>query len=999
MVEQAEIEQVLIDHHKEILTEPQADRTRAIQEICSAIPSLVTEDQNKALMRVVTLEEIEETMKAMKKGTAPGPDGFTMDFYQAGWHFLGIEILDLVEESRMHQKVWPAINSTFYALIPKGDNLEDANGFRPIALCNVIYKIITSLIAKRLKPLLDKLISAEQTGFVEGRQILDGLVVTQEVIHSLKVKKQKGMMIKLDFSKAYDRLNWNYLEKVLESFGFNRRWIAWIHSLISSPNFSILVNRTPTKTFNASRGIRQGDPLSPFLFILAAEGLGRFIKQEREANRIKGLNLWGNNLPLTHQQFVDDIMLFGEPTVKEVRYLRRILDLFAEASGLEINRDKSCIIVFNTVDQVKTHLIRLLGFKRGELPTKYLGNVLDFTSKRMKNWQGVLDKLSNKVANWAFRVLNIDGRVVLAKSVLQAIPIYPLSIMAAPLGVCVKIRDVIRNFIWQGFDQKKKWALVSWSQLTERKEKGGLGLRDPETLNRVLGAKLCWRWLRGGNDLWKTIWKTKYSMPDSTVEILRQKETPKGSTIWDLARQNRDLVEKHTFWEIRGGEEANFWEDRWQQKERMSRIQNLHQIRGRIEGDKTCVRDYWKANDLEESWRIWIDPTEWDQELSQDLQEAYRKEIGSRKIRARNGKDILRWGNSMKGLFTTKEAYYLTDTQNRGEGNLDWKIIWESNWWPKLSIFIWLASKNKILTWDRIQKKGFNGPSRCCLCNNDGETRDHLLINCPFAKKLWTNTKRTFNKSGIAPREFNELVFQWNKEVFQCRVVKRAWNLISGFVLWMVWKERNRRVFQNSAKEPEVIWGRAVELMQETILVDKWDGEDWKANQVEQGILSKLNLKFEMVHHKHTSRHDMRIQSPDKFSYPRDNFVKLNFDGASKGNPGEAGFGGIFRDSNNQVRWIFADWGGEMTNSEAEFWALHQGLRIAVRNGYTNLEITGDSQIAVDMLKKLSNGRGWEKVTNSRRTAGIVQETANLLKRIEYKIINHVRRKGNQAAD
>lgn len=189
VVEQAEIEHVLSDHHKGILSEPQVYQSRAIQEIFSAIPCLVTEDQNKALMRAVTIEEIEETVKSMKKGTAPGPDGFTVDFYQAGWHFLGSEIHALVEESRINQKVWPAINSTFYALIHKGENLEDANGFRPIALCNVIYKIITSLIAKRLKPLLDKLISAEQTGFVEGRQILDGLVVSQEVIHSLKTKK------------------------------------------------------------------------------------------------------------------------------------------------------------------------------------------------------------------------------------------------------------------------------------------------------------------------------------------------------------------------------------------------------------------------------------------------------------------------------------------------------------------------------------------------------------------------------------------------------------------------------------------------------------------------------------------------------------------------------------------------------------------------------------------------------------------------------------------
>eukprot|EP00253_Pinus_taeda_P018479 PITA_18479 len=673
--EQAEIEQVLIDHHKEILREPQADRIHAIQEICSAIPRLVTEDQNKALMRAATLEEIEETVKAMKKGTAPGPDGFTVDFFQAGWHFLGKEILEMVEEFRMNQKVWPALNSTFYALIPKGDNLEDANGLRPIALCNVIYKIITSMMAKRLKPLLDKIISAEQRGFVEGRQIPDGLVVTQEVIHSLKVKKQKGMMIKLDLSKAYDRLSWNYLEKVLESFGFCRRWIDWIHSLISSPSFSILVNGIPSKTFSASRGLRQGDPLSPFLFILAAEGLGRFIKKEREANKIKGLKLWGNNLCLTHQQFVDDIMLFGEPTVKEVKQLRKILDLFAEASGLEINRDKSCVFIFDVVDQVKAYLIRLLGFRRGELPTKYLGNILDFTSKKMKNWQGIIDKLSNKVANWAFRTLNI------------------------------------------------------------------------------------------------------------AVEILKRKDTPRGSSVWDLARLNRDLVEKHSFSEIRGGEEANFLEDKWHQKERLSSIQGLQQVRDRIGRDRPLVRDYWKVNNPEESWRIWVDLTEWDGEFSSDHKAVFRKEVESRKIKARNGRDILRWGNSMKGSFTTKEVYFLTSEQSGNEENPDWRIVWERNWWPKVSIFIWLASKNKILTWDRIQKKGFFGPSRCCLCNSEGETRNHLLINCPFAKTLWINTKRSFGKPENAPREFKEVVFQWNKEVFQCKVVKRAWDLISGFIL------------------------------------------------------------------------------------------------------------------------------------------------------------------------------------------------------------------------
>ena len=155
-------------------------------------------------------------------------------------------------------------------------------------------------MVNRLKPILPTLISP-QIGFVQGRQILDGIVTTQEAIHSLKSLKSKGMMIKLNLSKAYDHLSWSFLLNILKAFCFDQRWIEWISSLISSPICSVHINGSPSRTFNAFRGLCQGDPISPFLFILATERLGRYIKSVVQAGHLKGILLWGNDLPLSHQ--------------------------------------------------------------------------------------------------------------------------------------------------------------------------------------------------------------------------------------------------------------------------------------------------------------------------------------------------------------------------------------------------------------------------------------------------------------------------------------------------------------------------------------------------------------------------------------------------------------------------------------------------------------------------------------------------------------------------
>ena len=161
----------------------------------------------------------------MKKGKAPGPDGFPIEFFQEFWEIVKFDLLEVVQEFHRNKQMLRSMNSTFLVLIPKQEGANWLTQFRPIALCNVVYKIITKLIAERLKPLLSSLISPEQGDFVEGRQILDGVVIAMEAIHSMANSKERAMFMKLDMAKAYDRVSWEFLQNILLAFGFAEEWV------------------------------------------------------------------------------------------------------------------------------------------------------------------------------------------------------------------------------------------------------------------------------------------------------------------------------------------------------------------------------------------------------------------------------------------------------------------------------------------------------------------------------------------------------------------------------------------------------------------------------------------------------------------------------------------------------------------------------------------------------------------------------------------------------
>ena len=194
--------------------------------------------------------------------------------------------MDLFKDFHERERFGKGLNSTFLVLIPKIRGAEDLKDFRPISLVCSIYKLIAKALANKLKKVMNGMVNPAQNAFVESRQILDASLIANEVIDSMQKRKKRGILCKLDIEKAYNQINWSFILKVLKKMGFGDKWVGWIEWCISTATFSVLVNGSPAGFFGSSRGLRQGDPLSPYLFVLGVEALSLMVDKVAEGGYI-----------------------------------------------------------------------------------------------------------------------------------------------------------------------------------------------------------------------------------------------------------------------------------------------------------------------------------------------------------------------------------------------------------------------------------------------------------------------------------------------------------------------------------------------------------------------------------------------------------------------------------------------------------------------------------------------------------------------------------------
>lgn len=430
----------------------------------SIVPySTLSVDQLASLNHPFQAWEVKQALFQMAPLKAPGPDGIPPIFYQKSWPEISVKLTSAVLSFLNSGRILREINKTFLALIPKNNNPTSVDQFRPISLCNVLYKLISKVLANRIKLVIGSLVSPFQNGFLPGRVITDNISIAQELTHFVRNKKQGSdyfASIKLDMSKDFDRIRWDFLEQVLHLYGFPSHWIQLLMQCVTTVSYSVLVNGSCTPFFHPSQGLRQGDPLSPYLFVLCVDILSSMIGSAHSQGLIEGIQASTFGPSITHLLFADDSFLFLKVSTSGITTIQSILDSYCQLSGQMVNFQKSIIFLGpNSPPSLYASISSSLLIPLSPFFGKYLGINLDLTSKKREIFQDIITKIDDKCQGWVSLLLNKAGRLSLLKYILTSLLVYHMSCLKFPIYVTKKISSILSNFLWSGASNKKIFSL------------------------------------------------------------------------------------------------------------------------------------------------------------------------------------------------------------------------------------------------------------------------------------------------------------------------------------------------------------------------------------------------------------------------------------------------------------------------------------------------------------------------------------------------------------
>lgn len=725
------------------------------------------------------LEEVECAMRQLAKNKASGPDGLTNEFLHAYWHIVKEDIMLIMHG--FHQGILDLtqINKANVIMVPKKEQSEEVGDFRPISVINLVPKLISKILSNRLRTKMPELVSAKQTAFIQGRQISENFVATREVFQHIAQAGQPAIFLKLDFAKAFDSIEWEFLFHILAARGFPSRWLQWIRMLLQTASSRVLINGDESVYFKHRRGLRQGDPLSPMLFNIAVDVFQQMVMATNRA--IEGGITQRISDSILAYQYADDTAIVASASITALISLKIVIRLFSSVSGLKVNYQKNSFIPLNVAQEDLGWVQAVLGCNRTHFPTTYLGMPLSITKPRKEAFIPLIEKIERKLGGWKGKMISRGGRLQLVQSVLSTVPVYHMSCFCLPQWVILRIDKIRRAFLWaKPITGGSGISLTNWEMACIAKPWGGLGISNLYYFNISVLLRWWWKAYFDKGCLWTV-----------TIRLLRRRGAPHhetniwlmtGSFFWNQLQKIKYIFNMCTEWNIGNGKTISFWFDSWN-GEPGTDGSGYGLTRPTI-----SLRDAWPRRQI----------------LNSEL-------VVTRDIQFNSEQDVIQWKLEPSGIYTSKSIYRVLI----GGGKTEWvfNYTWKCPVPPTVKIFIYLVLNDKILSRDVLSRRGMSINLNCALCGVcRRETTLHMLFYCHYATTIWRKVSAVLRtKIMTAATTIQETWTRSWEVVRQNRgMSRRAWATCCICTVWHIWKQRNRVVFGDNANHPTMVADRVV---------------------------------------------------------------------------------------------------------------------------------------------------------------------------------------------
>ncbi|KAJ1690962.1 hypothetical protein LUZ63_015117 [Rhynchospora breviuscula] len=722
--------------------------------------------------------EIRHAVMGLANDKSSGPDGVPNEFFKLNWDLLKDDLLAIFDSLFQGQLNLQNANHARIVLIPKEENATCLSAFRPISVISYIPKLISKVLANRVAAFMPQLIPQSQTGFIKGRLIAENFIVARELVTTLSNQSDPAFLLKLDFQKAFDSVAWSFLFKVLDQRGFPPNFISWLRLLFSSSTSSVTVNDYTGPVFPHKRGLRQGDPLSPFLYLLAADVLNKMI--QAASLSVPQTICRKLNEPFILLQYADDTLLFSTAKGTAVQVLSRVLDAFSRVSGVQLNLNKCSLVPFNLPAQETASIISVLQVNNTALPLIYLGLPLTLRRPDRLAYQSIIDKLQRKLAGWKSSLLSRAGRVVLASSVLSTVPVFFMSVFKLPGWVIKAIDRIRRNFIWGSSNNDKRAIhLLSWDRVCLPKSFGGFGLLNLNMQNISLLLRWWWRLHTTPDSLWSKIAHCLYSKRDRNVPPIAWNSI--GSFFWHDLFSIRSFFQLSTRSIIGSGLNTSFWYSNW---------------------GGTCLtlcgysalpptRRFISLRHARSLWHELLPSPN-------TLQQSTLQQIACNLIFTAQP-DTLLWNWTTHGYYTASSTYKWLISA--GKVRFPLTCFWKLKIPPSIRLFLILLAHGRILTQDQLLKRNIHIVQGCVLCSQPVlETATHLFFNCPFTLQLW---QQLGYQNATVLHSSTDSIQAFLLHLFQHTSTRNL--VITATTLWTVWLERNNRTFRQQSRTLDAI--------------------------------------------------------------------------------------------------------------------------------------------------------------------------------------------------